>query len=64
VRAVLRKYDLPFEAGYIMTRHSGRNDREKRPNAQPLRRDHGRMLPDISGEEVETFLLATIWCSK
>src|SRR5580698_134773 len=49
VRAVLRKYDLPFEDRDII------NDPDQR---QEMIEKSGRMLADISGEEVEAFLLA------
>jgi monothiol glutaredoxin len=49
VRAVLRKYDLPFEDRDII------NDPLQR---QEMIEKSGQMLPDISGEEVEAWMLA------
>ena len=60
VRAVLRKYDLPFEDKDII------NDRTVysemvRKSGQPLSpcvEVDGEMLADVSGEEVEQYLVA------
>jgi hypothetical protein len=44
VRAVLKKYDLPYEkSGQMLS---------------PCVEINGQMLPDISGEEVEAWMLA------
>ena len=60
VRAVLKKYDLPYEDRDII------NDAEQRAEMieksgqtlSPCVEINGRMLPDISGDEVEAFMLA------
>jgi monothiol glutaredoxin len=49
VRAVLKKYDLPYEDRDII------NDPAQR---QEMVEKSGRMLADISGEEVEAWMLA------
>src|SRR5438067_13351053 len=60
VRAVLRKYELPFEDRDIIHDPVQRQGMiEKSGNMlSPCVEMDGRMVPDISGEEVETFLLA------
>jgi len=60
VRAIMRKYELPFEDRDII------NDSEQRVEMfrktgqmmQPCVEIDGKMLTDVSGEEVETYLLA------
>src|SRR6266581_2109347 len=49
VRAIMRKYDLPFEDRDII------NDPIQR---QEMIEKSGHMLPDISGEEVEVYMLS------
>jgi len=58
VRAVLRKYDLPFEDKDIIQNPAFRWEMEQK-SGQPLSpcvEVNGRMLPDISGEELEQYL--------
>src|ERR1700691_5052171 len=60
VRAVLRKYDLSFEDRDIINDPNQRQELIEKSGQMlsPCVEVHGRMLPDISGEEVEAFLLA------
>jgi len=60
VRAVLRKYDLPFEDRDIVNDLLQRQEMmEKSGQAlSPCVEINGQMLADVSGEEVETWLLA------
>ena len=60
VRAVLRKYDLPFEDRDIINDAAQRQEMIEKSGQMlsPCVEIDGRMLPDISGEEVEAFLLA------
>jgi monothiol glutaredoxin len=60
VRAVLRKYDLPFEDRDIINDPAQRQEMIQKSGQMlsPCVEVNGKMLPDISGEEVETFLLA------
>jgi monothiol glutaredoxin len=60
VRAVLRKYDLPFEDRDIINDPLQRQEMIER-SGQPLSpcvEINGQMLADISGEEVEAWMLA------
>lgn len=60
VRAVLRKYDLPFEDRDIINDPAQRQEMNER-SGQPLSpcvEINGHMLADVSGAEVETYLLA------
>ena len=60
VRAVLRKYDLPFEDRDIINDPAQRTEMETR-SGQPLSpcvEVNGHMLADVSGDEVEAYLLA------
>lgn len=60
VRAVLRKYQLPFEEKDIIKNPAFRWEMEQK-SGQPLSPCiviNGQMLPDISGDEVEAYLLA------
>jgi monothiol glutaredoxin len=61
VRAVLRKYDLPFEDRDIINDPSQREEmiRKSGQTLSPCVEVNGKMLPDISGEEVEAYLLAS-----
>ena len=60
VRSIMRKYDLPFEDRDII------NDPEQRQEMihkthqmlQPCVEIDGKMLTDVSGEEVEAYLLS------
>src|SRR5689334_998681 len=60
VRAVLAKYDLPYTEKDIIQNPEYRFEMEQ-VSGQPLSPCvvvNGQMLPDISGEEVEAYLLA------
>ncbi len=60
VRAVLAKYDLPYNEKDIIKNPTFRFEMEQL-SGQPLSPCvvvNGTMLPDISGEEVEQYLLA------
>jgi glutaredoxin len=60
VRAILRKYDLPFEDRDIINDPAQRQEMIEKSGQMlsPCVEVNGRMLADISGEEVEAFLLA------
>ena len=60
VRAVLRKYDLPFEDRDIITDPLQRQEMIEKSGQMlsPCVEINGRMLADISGEEVEAWMLA------
>src|SRR5437667_12840620 len=60
VRAVLRKYDLPFEDRDIINDPLQRQEMITKSGQMlsPCVEIGGTMLPDISGEEVEAYLLA------
>jgi glutaredoxin len=60
VRAVLRKYDLPYEDRDIINDPAQRQEMIEKSGQMlsPCVEVNGRMLPDISGEEVEAFLVA------
>jgi glutaredoxin len=60
VRAILRKYDLPYEDRDIINDPVQRQEMIEKSGQMlsPCVEIDGKMLPDISGEEVETFLLA------
>ena len=60
VRAVLRKYDLPFEDRDIIADPAQRQEMVEK-SGQPLSpcvEINGHMLADVSGSEVEAYLLA------
>jgi monothiol glutaredoxin len=60
VRAVLRKYDLPFEDRNIAADPAQRQEMVEK-SGQPLSPCvdiNGEMLADVSGSEVEAYLLA------
>ena len=60
IRAVLRKYDLPYEEKDIIKNPAFRWEMEQK-SGQPLSPCvvvNGTMLPDISGDEVEQFLVS------
>ena len=60
VRAVLKKYDLPYEDRDIINDPAQREEMMEK-SGQPLSpcvEINGRMLADISGEEVEAWMLA------
>jgi len=60
VRAVLRKYDLPFEDRDIINDPVQRQEMIEKSGQMlsPCVEINGQMLPDISGEEVEAWMLA------
>ena len=60
VRAVLRKYDLPFEDRDIINDAAQRQEMIEKSGQMlsPCVEINGHMLPDISGEEVEAWMLA------
>lgn len=60
VRAVLRKYDLPFEDRDIINDPAHREEmiRKSGQMLSPCVEIDGVMLADVSGEEVEAYLLA------
>ena len=60
VRAIFRKYDLPFEEKDIIKNPAFRWEMEQK-SGQPMSpcvEINGTMLADISGEEVESWMLA------
>jgi monothiol glutaredoxin len=61
VRAVLRKYDLPFEDRDIINDPAQRQEMIEKSGQMlsPCVEVNGKMLADVSGEEVEAFLLAS-----
>ena len=61
VRAVLRKYDLPFEDRDIINDPVQRQEMVQKSGQMlsPCVEVNGHLLPDISGEEVEAYLLAS-----
>jgi glutaredoxin len=60
VRAVLRKYDLPYEDRDIINDPAQRQEMIEKSGQMlsPCVEVEGRMLADISGDEVEAYLLA------
>ena len=60
VRAILRKYDLPFEDRDIINDPRQRQEMIEKTGQMlsPCVQINEQMLPDISGEEVEAYLLA------
>jgi glutaredoxin len=60
VRAVMRKYDLPFEDRDIINDPLQRQEMIEKSGQMlsPCVEINGKMLADISGEEVETWMLA------
>ncbi|MBI4660509.1 MAG: glutaredoxin [Verrucomicrobia bacterium] len=60
VRAVLRKYDLPYEDRDIINDPAQRQEMIEKSGQMlsPCVEVDGRMLADVSGEEVEAYLLA------
>jgi glutaredoxin len=59
VRAIMRKYDLPFEEKDIIKNPAFRWEMEQKTGQQlsPCVSINGEMLADISGDEVESYLL-------
>ena len=60
VRAIMKKYDLPFEDRDIINDQVQRQEMIQKSGQMlsPCVEINGQMLPDISGEEVESYLLA------
>jgi len=60
VRAVLKKYDLPYEDRDIINNPAQRQEMIEKSGQMlsPCVEINGHMLPDISGEEVEAWMLA------
>ena len=60
VRAIMRKYDLPFEDRDIINDPVQRQEMIEKSGQMlsPCVEVNGKMLPDISGDEVEAYLLA------
>lgn len=60
VRAIMRKYDLPFEDRDIINNPLQRQEMIQKSGQMlsPCVEIDGHMLPDISGEEVEAYMLA------
>jgi glutaredoxin len=60
VRAVLRKYDLPFDDRDIINDPLQRQEMIEKSGQllSPCVEVNGRVLGDVSGEEVEAYLLA------
>ena len=59
VRAIMRKYDLQYEEKDIIANQAFRWEMEQK-SGQPLSpcvSVNGEMLPDVSGEEVEAYML-------
>jgi glutaredoxin len=59
VRAILRKYDLPFEDRDIINDPIQRQEMIEKSGQMlsPCVEIDGQMLPDVSGDEVEAYLL-------
>lgn len=59
VRAVMKKYDLPFEDRDIINNPNHRQEMIEKSGQMlsPCVEVNGVMLPDISGEEVEAYML-------
>jgi len=60
VRAIMRKYDLPFEEKDIIRNPAFRWEMEQRSgqSLSPCVEINGTMLADVSGEEVEQWMIA------
>ena len=60
VRAVLKKYDLPYEDRDIINDPTQRQEMVEKSGQMlsPCVVIDGKMLPDISGSEVESYLLS------
>ena len=60
VRAVMKKYDMPFEDRDIINDPAQRQEMIQKSGQMlsPCVEINGHMLPDISGEEVEAYMLA------
>ena len=60
VRAIFKKYDLPYEDRDIINDPAQRAEMVERSGQMlsPCVEINGHMLPDISGDEVEAWMLA------
>jgi monothiol glutaredoxin len=60
VRAILRKYDLPYEDRDVINDAVQRQEMIEKSGQMlsPCVEVNGRMLADVSGEEVEAYLLS------
>lgn len=60
VRAIMKKYDLPYEDRDIINDAVQRQEMIVKSGQMlsPCVEVNGKMLPDISGEEVEAYLLS------
>lgn len=60
VRAIMRKYDLPFEDRDIINDPAQRQEMVEKSGQMlsPCVEVNGHMLADVSGDEVEAYLLA------
>ena len=60
VRSIMRKYDLPFEDRDIINDPEQRQEMIQKTNQmlQPCVEVDGKMLVDVSGAEVEAYLLS------
>ena len=60
VRAILKKYDMPFEDRDIINDPAQRAEMVEKSGQMmsPCVEINGHMLPDISGDEVEAWMLA------
>ena len=60
VRAVLRKYDLPYEDRDIINDHAQRQEMIEKSGQMlsPCVEVNGNMLADVSGDEVEAYLVS------
>ncbi len=66
VRAMLQKYHLPYEDRDIINDYSQREEmiRKSGQELSPCVEVDGQMLPDVSGDEVEAYLLLKGYVSK
>ena len=60
VRAILKKYDLPFEDRNIIDDPAQRIEmiQKSRQELSPCVEINGQMLSDVSGEEVEAWMIS------
>ena len=60
MRAIMRKYDLPFEDRDIINNPTQRQEMIEKSGQMlsPCVEVNGQMLADVSGDEVEAYLLA------
>jgi len=66
VRAVLQKYNLPYEDRDIINDYSQREEMIQKSGQQlsPCVEVDGHMLADVSGDEVEAYLIAKGYSNK